>query len=126
LYHRLAPACARAEPRLRVLDYLHGLLPHLDRKHSWTLAEQMGERGPHGMQRLLNEAQWDLDLGRDALRTDVVEHLSDPAGLLVLDEIGFLQKGNCSAGVARQYSGTAGRIENCQVGVFLAYAPRRG
>src|SRR5690348_10931579 len=126
LYQRIAPAFARLEPRLRVRDYLHGLLHHLDRKNSWTLAEQLGERGPHGLQRLLNEAQWDVGRVRDILRTYVLEHFGDPAGIRVLDETGFLKKGTCSAGVARQYTGTAGRIENCQVGVFLAYATPQG
>jgi SRSO17 transposase len=126
LYHYLAPAFARAEPRMRVRDYLLGLLHHLERKNSWTLAEQMGERDPHGVQRLLNQTQWDVGWVRDILCSYVVEHLGDPAGILVLDETGFLKKGNHSAGVARQYSGTAGRIENCQVGVFLAYSTPRG
>jgi SRSO17 transposase len=126
LYQCLAPAFARAESRLRVRDYLLDLLHRLARKNAWTLAEQMGEHGPHGVQRLLTEAHWDVGRVRDVLRTYVVAHLGDPAGILVLDETGFLKKGTCSAGVARQYSGTAGRIENCQVGVFLAYATARG
>jgi SRSO17 transposase len=126
LYRRLAPAFARAEPRMRVRDYLSSLFHHLHRKNSWTLAEQMGELGPQGVQRLLNGAHWDVATVREALRDYVVEHLGDPPGILVLDETGFLKKGRHSAGVARQYSGTAGRIENCQIGVFLAYATPRG
>jgi SRSO17 transposase len=126
LYRRLASLFARLEPRLRVRDYLQALLDRLDRKNGWTLAEQIGERGPHGVQRLLHDAAWDVDAMRDTLRTYVVEHLGDPTGILVLDETGFLKKGRYSAGVARQYSGTAGRIENQQIGVFLAYAAARG
>jgi SRSO17 transposase len=126
LYRRIAPAFARLESRLRVYDYLQALLGQLDRKNAWTLAEQMGERGPHGVQRLLHGATWDVNVVRDLLQAYVVEHLGDPAGILILDETGFLKKGRYSAGVARQYSGTAGRIENQQIGVFLAYASARG
>jgi SRSO17 transposase len=92
----------------------------------WQLAEQAGDATPDGMQRLLNHARWDADEVRDDLRGYVVEHLGDPGGVLVVDETGFLKKGTNSAGVKRQYSGTAGRIENCQIGVFVAYASRHG
>ena len=128
LHARIAPRFARSEPRERVLAYVRGLLAPLERKNSWTLAERAGEATPDGMQRLLAAADWDADAVRDDLRDYVVEHLGDPDGVLVVDETGFLKKGSKSAGVARQYSGTAGRIENCQIGVFLAYAtaPRRG
>ena len=95
-------------------------------KHSWQLAEQAGAATPDGMQRLLYQARWDPDEVRDDLRGYVVEHLGDPGAVLVVDETGFLKKGTKSAGVQRQYSGTAGRIENCQVGVFLADASRHG
>ena len=92
----------------------------MERENGWQLAEQVGESTPDGMQRLLST--WDADAVRDDLRTYVVEHLDDPQAVLVIDETGFLKKGTESVGVQRQYSGTAGRIENCQIGVFLAYA----
>ena len=114
------------EPRERVLAYVRGLLAPLESKNSWTLAERAGEAGPDGMQRLLMSADWDADAVRDDVRGYVVEHLGDRAGVLVVDETGFVKKGTKSAGVARQYSGTAGRIENCQIGVFLGYATGAG
>jgi SRSO17 transposase len=123
---RLGRYFARPETRERVGRYVLGLLSQTERKNSWQLAEQMAETGPQGMQRLLNAAQWDEDGVRDELRAYVVEHLGERDGLLVADETGFLKKGCHSAGVARQYSGTAGRIENQQVGVFLAYVSSRG
>ncbi len=126
VHARIAPRFARAEPRERVLAYVRGLLAPLERKNSWTLAEQAGEAIPDGMQRLLAYADWDADAVRDDVRDYVVEHLGDPAGVLVVDETGFLKKGTKSAGVARMYSGTAGRIENCQIGVFLGYATDAG
>jgi SRSO17 transposase len=98
----------------------------VERKNGWQLAEQAGETTPDGMQGLLTTARWDPDALRDDVRADVVEHLGDPGRVLVVDETGFLKKGAMSAGVQRQYSGTAGRIENRQVGVFLAYASGRG
>jgi SRSO17 transposase len=122
LHARIAPRFARSEPRERVLAYVRGLLAPLERKNSWTLAERAGESVPDGMQRLLAAADWDADAVRDDVRDYVGEQLGDPNGVLVVDETGFLKKGSKSAGVARQYSGTAGRIENCQVGVFLGYA----
>jgi SRSO17 transposase len=123
---RIGSRFARSEPRVRVLAYLRGLLAPLERKNGWTLAEQAGEASPDGMQRLLYGADWDADAVRDDLRAYVVEHLGDPEAVLVVDETGFLKKGNKSAGVARQYSGTAGRVENCQIGVFLGYASAAG
>lgn len=122
LQARIAGRFRRAEVRTRVRRYLEGLLSKVERKNGWQLAEQLGERGPQGVQRLLNAADWDTEAVRDDLRRYVVEQLGDPAGVLVVDETGFLKKGSKSVGVKRQYSGTAGRIENCQVGVFLAYA----
>lgn len=116
----------RPEPRRRALAYLRGLLSPVERKNGWQLAEQAGNATPDGVQRLLYNYRWDADLVRDDLRDYVVEHLGDADGVLVVDETGFLKKGEKSAGVQRQYSGTAGRIENCQVGVFLAYASARG
>ena len=126
VHARIAARFARSEPRERVLAYVRGLLAPLEKKNSWTLAEQAGDAIPDGMQRLLAYADWDADAVRDDLRDYVVEHLGDPAGVLVVDETGFLKKGTKSAGVARQYSGTAGRIENCQIGVFLGYATPAG
>src|SRR5215218_624634 len=126
LHARIAGRFARAEPRRRVLAYLRGLLGNVTRKNGWQLAEHAGERTPDGMQRLLATADWDPELVRDDLRAYVVEHLGDSDAVLVADETGFLKKGAKSAGVHRQYSGTAGRIENCQIGVFLAYASCHG
>ena len=116
----------RPEPRRRALDYLRGLLSPVERKNGWQLAEQAGDATPYGVQRLLSTYRWDAALVRDDLAGYVVEHLGDADGVLVVDETGFLKKGNKSAGVQRQYSGTAGRIENCQIGVFLAYASAKG
>ena len=126
LHERIAGRFRRAEPRGRALAYLRGLLSPVDRKNGWQVAEAAGEPTPDGMQRLLASAEWDADRVRDDLRAYVVEHLGDPEAVLVLDETGFLKKGNKSVGVQRQYSGTAGRIENCQIGVFLGYASRHG
>ncbi len=119
---RIAPRFARAEPRRRALAYLKGLLSSAERKNGWQLAEEAGEATPDGMQRLLNASRWDADGARDDLVAYVREHLADPAALLVMDETGFLKKGTKSAGVKRQYSGTAGKRENCQIGVFVAYS----
>ncbi|KUM86450.1 DDE endonuclease [Streptomyces cellostaticus] len=106
---------------------MRGLLSEVERKNGWTLAEAVGDAGPQGMQRLLNSYCWDVDGLRDDIRALVVDELEDAdGGVLVVDETGFLKKGHKSAGVARQYSGTAGRIENSQIGVFLAYASRHG
>ncbi len=126
LHARIAARFARSEHRDRVKAYLRGLLSPLSRKNGWQLAEQAGEKSPDGMQRLLNSALWDQDEVRDDLRDYVVEHLGDEDAVLVVDETGFLKKGDKSVGVKRQYSGTAGRIENCQIGVFLAYASSKG
>jgi len=123
---RLRPRFSRAEPRRRAKHYLRGLVSGVARKNGWQLAEHAGEATPYGMQRLLAGAHWDADAARDDLRGYAVEHLGDCDAVLVVDETGFLKQGAKSAGVARQYSGTAGRIENCQVGVFLAYAAPRG
>lgn len=126
VHARIAPRFSRSEPRERVAAYLRALLAPLERKNGWTLAEQAGEASPDGMQRLLATADWDADRVRDDLRDYVVDHLGDPGAVLVVDETGFGKKGSRSAGVARQYSGTAGRIENCQIGVFLGYASPAG
>ena len=113
LHATIAPRFARPEVQARARRYLDGLLAHITRKNGWQLAEVLGERTPDGMQRLLNAARWDVDAVRDDLQQYVVTHLGDAEAVLVIDETGFLKKGTKSAGVARQYSGTAGRIENC-------------
>lgn len=123
---RIGPRFARSEPRRRAIGYLRGLLSDTERKNGWQLAEHLGEATPDGVQHLLARADWDADAVRDDLMGYVAERLGDPDGVLVVDETGFLKKGTKSCGVARQYSGTAGRIENSQVGVFLAYAGRKG
>src|SRR6476659_8274054 len=117
---------ARSEPREHAMAYIRGLLSAEERKNSWTLSEQAGDATPNGMQRLLSTTDWDPDLVRDDLQRYVVRYLGDPGGVLIIDETGFLKKGTRSAGVARQYSGTAGRVENCQIGVFLTYATAAG
>ncbi len=122
LHARVAGRFARAEPRARVREYVCGLVDGVERKNGWTLAERAGEHSPDGMQRLLRWADWDIDGVRDEVRAYVVEQLADPGGVLILGDTGFVKKGVCSAGVQRQYSGTAGRVENCQIGTFLAYA----
>jgi SRSO17 transposase len=123
---QIGPRFGRPEVRRRAAGFLGGLLGGVDRKNGWQLAEHASETTPDGMQRLLTTARWDPDALRDDVRGYVVEQLGDPDGVLVVDETGFLKKGTKSAGVQRQYSGTAGRIENCQVGVFLAYASGKG
>ena len=123
---KLAPRFERAEPRQRVLAYLTGLLSNTERKNGWQLAELAGEATPDGMQRLVSTAHWDADVVRDDLVAYVLEHLADPAAVLVLDETGFVKKGAKSVGVAPQYCGTVGKIANCQIGVFLAYATPAG
>ena len=127
LHTRVAERFHRPEVRQRARRYLAGLLGRLERKNGWQMAEAMGEMGPQGAQRLLNAARWDADAVRDDLREYVVEHLGEEeSGVLIVDETGFLKKGEKSVGVARQYTGTAGRIENAQVGVFVAYASEKG
>lgn len=123
---RLAPLFPRYEPLRHAAALMLGLLSGLDRKNCWTIAEHRGHATPHGLQHLLGRAVWDADAARDALRGYVVEHLADPGAVLVIDETGDVKKGTCSVGVQRQYTGTAGRIENAQVAVFLTYAARRG
>jgi SRSO17 transposase len=123
---RLGPLFARSEPRRNAAAYLRALLGDAERKNSWQAAEYAGLDDPYAFQHLLGRAGWDADAARDLLRAYAVESLADPEGVLVIDETGFLKKGTHSAGVQRQYCGTAGRVENCQVGVFLAFAGRRG
>lgn len=126
VHARIAGRFRRPEPRRRVMDYLKGLLSPIERKNGWQLAEQAGDLTPDGVQRLLATYDWEANLVRDDLQHYVIEHLGHPQGVLVVDETGFLKKGTKSVGVKRQYSGTAGRIENCQIGVFLAYASPKG
>src|SRR5690349_15834251 len=114
LYQVLMPHLGRKEIRERVRRYLMGLLSQTERKNGWQLAEAVYEAGPQGMQRLLNAAQWDEEGVQATLSQYIVEHIGEADGILIVDETGFLKKGMKSAGVARQYSGTAGRIENQQ------------
>lgn len=116
----------RQEARERIGVYLRVLLSPVERKNGWQVAEEAGEATPYAMQHLLDRARWDADGVRDELRSYISETLGDEAAMLVIDETGFLKKGSKSVGVQRQYSGTAGRIENCQVGVFLSYASAKG
>ncbi|WP_336246764.1 IS701 family transposase [Gloeobacter morelensis] len=116
----------RLEAKERCLLYLKALMAPIERKNSWQLAEFAGDTDPSNFQHFLNRACWEADGLRNDLRRYVVEHLGDPDGVLIVDETGFLKKGTKSVGVQRQYSGTAGRTENCQVGVFLAYASAKG
>jgi hypothetical protein len=126
MFGLVAGRFAQVQSRRRARLYLLGLLSGAERKNSWTIAEQAGDLSPDGMQRLLNFYAWDADKVRDDLRGYVLDRLGDPAGVVVADETSSLKKGTCSAGVQRQYSGTAGRIENCQLGVFLTYVSPRG
>jgi SRSO17 transposase len=122
----ILPRFPRCEARRRAWAYIRGLLSPVERKNGWQLAEVNGDATPYGVQHLLGRAQWDADALRDDLRPYVVGHLGAPQAVLVVDETGFLKKGQHSAGVARQYSGTAGRVENCQMGVFVTYATPQG
>src|SRR6266700_1119645 len=126
LQSRIGPRFRRAEVRQRATRFLEGLMSPVERKNGWQLAEELGERGPRGVQRLLGDADWDEEAVRDDLQTYVIERLGEESAVLVVDETGFVKKGKKSAGVARQYSGTAGRRENSQVGVFLLYASTGG
>jgi SRSO17 transposase len=126
LCERISGRFARTEPRARMYRYVDGLLAGLERKNGWTLAEYAQEVSPDGMQRLLRVADWDVDGVRDDIRDYVVERLGDPAAVLALDDTGFIKKGVRSAGVQRQYTGTSGKKDNCQIGTFLAYVAPDG
>lgn len=126
LGQRIRRAFVRPESYQRALAYVQGLMGMVKRKNGWQVAEAVGEATPYAIQHLLDRATWDCDGIRDALRAYVSEKLSTPEAIVVIDETGFLKKGSKSVGVQRQYSGTAGRIENCQIGVFLSYASVRG
>lgn len=123
---RIAGRFARVEPRLRAGRLMLGLLSDLLRKNCWTIAEWAGDKSPHGMKHLLCRASWDADAVRDDVREYVVEHLHDEEAVLVVDETGDVKEGTRTVGVQRQYTGTAGRIENSQVAVYLVYAGARG
>ena len=122
----IGPRFARSEQRSRARAYLQGLLSPIERKNGWQLAEAAGEANPYGYQELLSRALWDADEVRDDLLDLVRENLADQEAVVVIDETGFVKKGTKSVGVAPQYSGTAGKIGNCQIGVFLAYATQKG
>jgi SRSO17 transposase len=126
LLARFGRLFVRAEPRQQAGRYLEGLLGPVERKNGWQLAEAIGDARPWRTQRVLSHVLWDEEAARDLCREHAVERLGAEDAVLVVDETGFLKKGRHSAGVARQYSGTAGKVENCQVGVFLAYGSRRG
>jgi SRSO17 transposase len=117
---RIGAQFPRWDARQRAGAYLRGLLSPVERKNGWQLAEVNGDDTPYGVQHLLGRAVWNAEAVRDDLRGYLMEHLGTPQGVMVIDETGFLKKGRHSAGVARQYSGTAGRVENSQIGVFLA------
>jgi len=123
---RVARRFARVEPRRRARSLVLGLLSDLPRKNCWTIAEHAGDATPDGMQHLLGRAKWDADAVRDDIRTYVVDHLGDEEAVLVVDETGDLKKGTATVGVQRQYTGTAGRIENAQVAVYLVYSAKAG
>src|SRR5258708_17071429 len=126
LHARIGPHFGRAEVRERVGRFLRGLLSRVERKNGWQLAEELNESGPQGVQRLLNAADWDEEAVRDELRAYVVEHLEEEQGVLAVRETGFVKRGRESVGVARQYSGTAGRRENSQLGVCRLSASSTG
>ena len=126
IQERLGPRFARSEQRQRVRHSVDGLLSPVERKNGGQLAEHAGEARPYGMQRLLAGAKWDADAVRDEVRAYVLEHLGDPRAVLVIDETGFVKQGTKSVGVKRQYSGTAGRSGNCQIGVLLTDAAPEG
>jgi SRSO17 transposase len=123
---RIAPRFTRYEPLRHAAELMAGMVSGLDRKNCWTIAEHRGDATPDGLQHLLARAKWDADGVRDDLRDYVVDALGDAGAILVVDETGDVKKGTATVGVQRQYSGTAGRIENSQVAVYLTYAAPRG
>src|SRR5574341_188510 len=126
LLGRVAGRFGRVDLRRRARAFVQGLLADLQRKNCWTIAEHVGDPNPDGMQHLLGRAMWDQDKVRDDVRDYLVEHLGDQGAVLVVDETGDLKKGTTTVGVQRQYTGTAGRVENAQVGVYLVYATDAG
>jgi SRSO17 transposase len=125
-HSRFACFFGRREAREQAVKYLHGLVSPVERKNSWQLAEAVGDKTPDATQRLLYSTEWDADAVRDEHQRFVIEQFGDPNAIGVVDETGFLKKGTKSAGVQRQYSGTAGKRDNCQLGVFLTYATAHG
>ena len=125
-HSRFAGVFGRNEPRAQAATYLRGLMAQVQRKNSWQVAEAVGDRIPDATQRLLYRAHWKADAARDELQQYVIEVFGDEEGIGVVDETGFIKKGKRSAGVKRQYSGTAGKVENCQIGTFLSYATVKG
>jgi SRSO17 transposase len=123
---RFADVFGRKEPRAQAAKYLRGLLASLPRKNGWQVAEAIGDRIPDATQRLLYQAQWSADLARDRLLRYTVEVFGDAEGIGIVDETGFIKQGQHSVGVKRQYSGTAGKIENCQIGTLLSYTTVKG
>jgi SRSO17 transposase len=126
LVERIGPLFGRPEPREHAENYLRGLLSPLERKNGWTIAELSGQHEPKATQRFLNLTDWDADKLRDVNLAYARENFADPRGTLIADPTGFAKKGRMSAGVQRQYSGTLGKIDNCQIGTFLAYADSAG
>jgi SRSO17 transposase len=122
LLDRIAGRFARVEPRRRASAFVRGLLADLPRKNCWTISEHAGDPSPDGMQHLLSQAVWDADAVRDDVRDYVIDHLADAQAVLVIDETGDLKKGTATVGVQRQYTGTAGKVDNAQVAVYLVYA----
>jgi SRSO17 transposase len=125
-HDRIAPHFARREPRHRALLYVQAILSEIPRKNGWQIAEQAKQANPYGMQRLLSSAVWNEDGVRDDIRTFALEHLGKTGGIGIVDEFGMPKRGKKSAGVKKQYCGTTGRVENCQVGVVLTYDTQRG
>jgi SRSO17 transposase len=123
---RFADVFRRKEPRAQAIKYLRGLMAPVPRKNSWQVAEAVGDAIPDATQRLLYRAQWSADAARDRLLRYTIEMFGEEDGIGVVDETGFIKKGTHSVGVKRQYSGTAGKIENCQIGTFLSYATAKG
>ena len=121
LLQRIGPVFYRTESRKHAEQYLRGLLSPLERKNGWTIAEHVGEANPTALQRFLNLSPWNVDALLELNRSYAMEHLADPGAILVADPTGFAKKGGRSVGVQRQYSGTLGRIDNCQIATFLAY-----
>ena len=123
---RFASLFSRSEPREKAAEYIRALMGPVERRNGWQLAEAMGDATPDAVERLLYCAEWDHDAARDRLLDFSMEQFRHPEGIGVLDETGFVKKGNASVGVARQYCGVVGKVENCQIGVFLSYASPRG
>ena len=123
---RMRPLFTQARVALSAENFVEGLLGEERRKTGWMRAEASGDPGPWRQQAILGRGQWDADALRDIVRDYVIEHLADDDAVLVIDETGFLKQGTASCGVARQYTGSAGKITNCQIGVFATYVSRHG